>query len=92
MLGTLRKDKHEGKLHQLWTSTLAEAGLTIVDAAAGLADVLAVKDVAEVVNVKKASLLAAKVRSSKAYTHYDAEHDMMQGMIVAHSTFGYEGK
>lgn len=41
---------------------MAESGLQTVDMSAGVSHVLSVKDSAEVMNVKKASLLAAKVR------------------------------
>lgn len=62
-IGCLPKEKHEGKFYELWTSMLGDSGLTQVDVAAGFADLLSCKDPAEILNVKKAALLASKVMS-----------------------------
>ena len=39
----------------------SESGLSLVDASAGVADLLSCKDATEVLNVKKAAMLASKV-------------------------------
>ncbi len=62
VLGTL-KDKHEGKFYPVWQAALEASGIATADVSAGVADLLSIKDAAEVMNVKKASFLAAKVRS-----------------------------
>ncbi|KAG1678588.1 hypothetical protein FOA52_012595 [Chlamydomonas sp. UWO 241] len=60
-VGVLPKDKHTGKVSELFESLLAESQLPTVDCSAGLADLLATKDPSEVLNVKKAAMLASKV-------------------------------
>lgn len=61
VLGTL-KDKHEGKFYPVWQAALEASGIATADVSSGVADLLSIKDAAEVMNVKKASFLAAKVR------------------------------
>lgn len=48
MVGQLPKDKHTGKLVEVWNSALAGSGLAQVDVSGGIADLLAVKDANEV--------------------------------------------
>ena len=62
-VGTLPKDKHEGKMAALFAQLFGgpESGLALVDVSTGVADLLACKDAAEVLNVKKAAMLASKV-------------------------------
>ncbi len=63
LVGTLPKDKHEGKIAELFGQLANDpaSGLTLIDASAGLADLLSCKDASEVLNVKKAAMLASKV-------------------------------
>lgn len=70
MLGATLKDTHEGPLAALWDAKLkqaqedtdgAPAPLKVVSAGEALAALLAVKDDAEVVCVRKAALLASRV-------------------------------
>ncbi len=61
LVGSLPKDKHEGKVAELWGSCCADSGLAFVDASAGFAELLAPKDASEVLNIKKAAMLGAKV-------------------------------
>lgn len=60
-VGSLVKDKHNGKFVEVYNATMAEGGLQIVDVAPGLADLLSVKDANEVLNHKKAAMLASRV-------------------------------
>ncbi|GFR48098.1 hypothetical protein Agub_g9783 [Astrephomene gubernaculifera] len=60
VLGQLPKDKHTGKLIEVWNAAVANSGLQQVDVNGGVADLLACKDANEILNVKKAALLAAK--------------------------------
>ncbi|KAG2482945.1 hypothetical protein HYH03_018170 [Edaphochlamys debaryana] len=60
VMGQLAKDKHTGKLMDVWTQAVTDSGLEQVDISGGVADLLACKDANEVLNVKKAALLAAK--------------------------------
>lgn len=48
VVGHLPKDKHTGKLIDVWTSAMTESGLTQVDINNGVADLLACKDANEV--------------------------------------------
>jgi nucleosome binding factor SPN SPT16 subunit len=70
VLGATLKDAHEGALAALWAEKVQQAQqkeedgpapLKVVSAAEGVASLLAVKDEAEVVAVRKAALLAARV-------------------------------
>ena len=65
-VGNLPKDKHEGKVYELFNQLLGapESGLALVDASAGVADLLSCKDASEVLNVKKAAMLASKVNGA----------------------------
>lgn len=47
---------------ELFATVFAPPELNMVDASGGLADLLSCKDTAEVLNVKKAAMLASKVR------------------------------
>ncbi|GIL93381.1 hypothetical protein Vretifemale_20793, partial [Volvox reticuliferus] len=60
VVGHLPKDKHTGKLHEVWVAALGASGMSTVDINSGIADLLAIKDSNEILNVKKAALLAAK--------------------------------
>eukprot|EP00955_Chlamydomonas_euryale_P086243 364199-Chlamydomonas_euryale.AAC.5 len=60
-VGMLPKDKHTGKVAEVYESVLDKSGLELVDCHSGLADLLAIKDPSEVLNVKKAAMLASKV-------------------------------
>jgi Xaa-Pro aminopeptidase len=68
ILGATLKDAHEGALAALWQQKLQQAeadepspSLKVVSAAEGVASLLALKDDAEAVCVRKAGLLAARV-------------------------------
>lgn len=61
VVGHLPKDKHQGAFAELVEKSIKESGLSTVDASAGFADVFAVKSAPEILNVKKAALLASKV-------------------------------
>ena len=56
-LGSLVKEKPDGKLSQLWASSVADSSLTVVDVSVGISDVLSEKDEAEVKNIKRACYL-----------------------------------
>lgn len=60
-VGTLPKDKPEGKLTDMWSSALEKSGLSTIDVGNALADLLSVKDDNEVTNVKKAAFMTASV-------------------------------
>ena len=55
------QEKPEGKIAELWQSKLTNSGLATTDAAAGVAQVLAVKDKDEIQNLKRSAHLAASV-------------------------------
>ncbi|KAL6771432.1 hypothetical protein ACKKBG_A26355 [Auxenochlorella protothecoides x Auxenochlorella symbiontica] len=60
-VGTLPKEKPTGATAEAWLARLLQADLATVDASAGLAHAMAVKDEDEVKNVKKAAFLASGV-------------------------------
>lgn len=55
------QEKPTGATAEAWLARLLQADLTTVDASAGLAHAMAVKDEDEVKNVKKAAFLASGV-------------------------------
>ena len=61
LVGHLPKDKHEGKVVELFSQLLTDSGIASVDVAAGVAELLSKKDAGEVLNVKKAAMLGSKV-------------------------------
>ncbi len=70
----LPQEKPEGVLCELWQQALAKSGAKTVDIAAGLADVLAVKDAVEVLNTKKAAHLAGSCWGKVAVSEIEGEH------------------
>lgn len=70
----LLQEKAEGVLCELWQQALAKSGAKTVDIAAGLADVLAVKDAVEVLNTKKAAHLAGSCWGKVAVSEIEGEH------------------
>ena len=60
-------------LCELWQQALAKSGAETVDIAAGLADVLAVKDAVEVLNTKKAAHLAGTCWGKVAVSEIEGE-------------------
>lgn len=69
----LPQEKPEGVLCELWQQALAKSGAKTVDIAAGLADVLAVKDAVEVLNTKKAAHLAGSCWGKVAVSEIEGE-------------------
>ena len=57
----LLQDKPEGKLTDLWAAELEKSGLQTVDVSNAIAELLSVKDDAEITNVKKAAFMTASV-------------------------------
>uniref|UniRef100_A0A7S0S408 FACT complex subunit n=1 Tax=Chlamydomonas leiostraca TaxID=1034604 RepID=A0A7S0S408_9CHLO len=82
-VGTLPKDKHSGKFVEVYNTVIAESGLATVDVASGFADLLAVKDPAEIMNHKKAAMLAARV--VKDFVLAKIETIIDEGKSVKHS-------
>lgn len=68
----LLQEKHVGALWEGWSSLLSNSGLETTDIAAGIADVLAVKDPAEILNVKKAALMCASVMKNFAVAEIES--------------------
>ncbi|GMH36216.1 hypothetical protein BSKO_04084 [Bryopsis sp. KO-2023] len=60
-VGTLTKEHPTGKICDLWMNGVGEIKENLVDVSLGIAGLLACKNSSEVVNVKKAALLASKV-------------------------------
>ena len=60
-IGVLAREKAEGPLSEAWEATVQSAGIESVNVTDGLSRVLAVKDDAEVTNVKKAAYMSAMV-------------------------------
>lgn len=83
IVGSIVKDAHTGGLFGLWTSTLSAADLTVVEISSAIADVLASKETAEVLNVKKAAMLASKVL--KDFVAPKIEEAIDDGRPVKHS-------
>lgn len=54
------QEKQAGKVAEAWAAALESRGMLAVDIAAGIAETLGVKDAVEIMNIKKAALLAAK--------------------------------
>jgi hypothetical protein len=55
LLGCLPKEKHSGKLVEVFNNVVSELGLRTVDVGNGYADMLAVKEQPEIMNHKKVS-------------------------------------
>jgi nucleosome binding factor SPN SPT16 subunit len=56
LVGSLPKDKHQGKLVEMYNRVMSEAeGVTVVDVAAGFGNLFSVKEVPELMNHKKVS-------------------------------------
>ncbi len=53
MVGSLPKDKHHGKLVDMYSNAMGQSGFTLVDVAAGFADLFSIKEAPEVMNHKK---------------------------------------
>ncbi|XP_050231916.1 FACT complex subunit SPT16 [Mercurialis annua] len=65
VLGYIAKEVPEGALLETWNEKLKTAGFEqIVDVTNGFADLLATKDAAEVMNIKKAAFLSCGVMTS----------------------------
>lgn len=67
------QEKPEGALCELWQQSLGKAGLDTADIAAGIAEVLSVKDAAEILNTKKAAHLAASCWGKFAVGEIESE-------------------
>jgi len=83
VVGTLPKDKHDGKVAELFIRVFADSGLTQVDASGGFADLLSCKDQTEILNVKKAAMLASKVMQQFVVTKIEGILD--DGKKIKHS-------
>ena len=83
--GSIIKDKHTGSLFELWTETLSSVSneITVVEISSAIADVLASKETSEVLNVKKAAMLACKV--VKDFVAPKIEEAIDDGKPVKHS-------
>jgi nucleosome binding factor SPN SPT16 subunit len=62
-VGLLLKEKHDGDFVKNWSKTIDQAGFDKVDASVIIASILAVKDEAEINNIKKASEITNKIFS-----------------------------
>ncbi len=71
VVGQLPKDKHTGKLVEVWNSALAGSGLAQVDVSGGIADLLAVKDANEV--------------GLCAWGHVDGGHPIRDTSVLCHA-------
>lgn len=68
-MGSLLKDKHQGKLVEMYNATMAGAGVKLVDVAAGFAEVFTVKEGPELINHKKVRLPAARAAAARGAGH-----------------------
>ncbi|KAK6777074.1 hypothetical protein RDI58_023791 [Solanum bulbocastanum] len=59
VIGYIAREAPEGKLLEIWTDKMRNSSLTLSDISNGLADLFAVKEQNEIVNVKKAAYLTA---------------------------------
>lgn len=83
VVGNLPKDKHEGKFIELYNNLFSNSGLQTVDVSGGIADVLASKEASEILNVKKAAMLASK--AMKDFVVGKIESIVDEGKSVKHS-------
>lgn len=85
VIGSIVKDKHNGGLFELWIETLSSVSneINVVEVSSAIADVLASKDASEVLNVKKAAMLASKV--VKDFVAPKIEEAIDDGKPVKHS-------
>ncbi|KAH7278395.1 hypothetical protein KP509_38G039200 [Ceratopteris richardii] len=60
-VGWLSKEAPEGALMENWTELLSDSGFNLVDVSPGMSEIFALKDDAEVQNVRKAAFLCASV-------------------------------
>lgn len=88
-IGTLTKETVTGRICDLWKGAISASKEQIVDIGLGVAGLLAVKTTSEILNVKKAALLAAKVMKDfvvqKMETILDddkkVKHSKLAGMV-----------
>lgn len=88
-IGTFTKETVSGRICDLWKDAISAAKEQIVDVGLGVAGLLAVKAPTEILNVKKAALLAAKVMKDfvvqKMETILDddkkVKHSKLAGMV-----------
>ncbi|XP_009615496.1 FACT complex subunit SPT16-like [Nicotiana tomentosiformis] len=59
VIGYIAKEAPEGKLLEIWTDKMRNSSLPLSDITNGLANLFAVKDQSEIINVKKAAYLTA---------------------------------
>lgn len=59
VIGYIAKEAPEGKLLEIWTDKMKNSSLPLSDISNGLADLFAVKEQSEIINVKKAAYLTA---------------------------------
>jgi nucleosome binding factor SPN SPT16 subunit len=84
ILGTLPKEKHAGKLAETFSAVLQETpGIHIADVSAGFAEVFAVKDPTEILNHKKAAMLASRVLNDFVVSKIESVID--EGRVMKHS-------
>ncbi|GAV70889.1 Peptidase_M24 domain-containing protein/Rtt106 domain-containing protein/SPT16 domain-containing protein [Cephalotus follicularis] len=63
-VGHIARETPEGKLLETWTEKLNGAGFQLSDVTNGLSDLFAVKDIGEIINMKKAAFLSASVMNN----------------------------
>lgn len=64
-IGVFLKDKYDGEFFQDWTKAIDQAGFDKVDAGVLMSNVLAVKDEAELNNIKKAAEITNRIFSKQ---------------------------
>jgi len=53
VVGSLPKDKHTGKVFEMYTKVMGESGLQLVDVSSGFAELFSIKEGPELMNHKK---------------------------------------
>lgn len=83
VIGHLAREKPEGKFLEAWSEKLHRSRLKLFDVSSGISELLAVKDVTEIVYVKKAAFLAASVM--RKYVVSKVEKIIEDEKKIAHS-------
>uniref|UniRef100_A0ACD5VI28 Uncharacterized protein n=1 Tax=Avena sativa TaxID=4498 RepID=A0ACD5VI28_AVESA len=83
VVGHLAREKPEGKVLEAWSEKLHGSRLKLFDVSSGISELLAVKDAAEIIYVKKAAHLAASVM--RKYVVPKVEKIIVDERKVTHS-------
>ena len=69
----MQENKPQGKLSEVWASSLDASGVAQADVSAALSELLASKDAADIQKAKKAAFLGASVMQKRAVPELESE-------------------